>query len=317
MSDSPAPTGADRFAFPILLLGAAAIAFAPIFVRLSELNPTVTAFERALLSLPLLWLWMHLADPAPAKNGKNPDRKSTQPVTRRDYLLLALPGVFFAGDLGFWHWSLDYTSVANATLLANFAPVFVTALAWALYGQKPSLRFLLGLCSALGGAVILMGESFTLSTKHLIGDGLGIITALFYAAYLLSVARLRAKFSTPVIMAWSTAWTTLCLLPVALINGGDLIATTLYGWLVLLGLAWFSHAGGQSMIAFAMAHLPPAFGSVSLLLQPTLAALLAWAILDEALSPWQGLGGLLVLAGIMLARRGSRPEPAPTTAPKP
>ena len=41
------------------------------------------------------------------------------------YRQLALAGIFFAGDLSVWHWSILFTSVANSTLLANFAPIFV------------------------------------------------------------------------------------------------------------------------------------------------------------------------------------------------
>ncbi len=74
---------------------------------------------------------------------------------------------------------------------------------------------------------------------------------------------------------------------------------------MLLALALLSHVGGQSLIAYALAHLPAAFSSVSLLLQPVAAALLAWLILSEALGLLQGLGGAVVLAGIAIARRGS------------
>ena len=48
-----------------------------------------------------------------------------------------------------------------------------------------------------------------------------------------------------------------------------------------------------------------AFSSVSLLSQPVMAALFAWALLSEGLVPLQVLGGVVVLAGIYLARRGS------------
>jgi drug/metabolite transporter (DMT)-like permease len=44
---------------------------------------------------------------------------------------------------------------------------------------------------------------------------------------------------------------------------------------------------------------------VSLLLQPSIAAVLAWAILAEPLGPWQMTGALVILGGIYLARRGS------------
>jgi len=72
-----------------------------------------------------------------------------------------------------------------------------------------------------------------------------------------------------------------------------------------VGLALVSHAAGQGLIAYALAHLPAAFSSVSLLLQPVMAALFAWLLLSEGLVPLQVLGGLVVLAGIYLARRGS------------
>ena len=90
-----------------------------------------------------------------------------------------------------------------------------------------------------------------------------------------------------------------------LVAGEGLWATTAYGWLVLAGLALVSHAGGQSLIAYSLAHLPVGFSSVSLLLQPLLAALLAWVLLSEPLRPVQALGAVVILSGVALARRGS------------
>ena len=63
-------------------------------------------------------------------------------------------------------------------------------------------------------------------------------------------------------------------------------------------------AAGQGLIAYALAHLPAAFSSVSLLFQPVMAALFAWLLLAEPLVPLQIAGGVVVLAGIYLARRG-------------
>ncbi len=290
-----------RIALAILLLGALGIAFAPIFVRLSELGPTATAFHRLLLALPALWLWRHVESRGP--------RRPRQPAGWPDYLELIAAGLFFAGDLAFWHWSIGYTTVANATLLANFAPVFVALFGFALFGQRFSRTFLIGMSLALAGACVLMGQSLALGPGHLLGDALGVITAMFYGAYIIAVGRLRARFSTATIMAWSGLVTCAALLPIALISGESLIATTVFGWAMLLGLALISHAGGQSMIAYALAHLPAAFGSVSLLLQPAAAAVLAWLILGEALGPWQAFGAVVILGGIYLARRGSEFTP--------
>jgi len=107
------------------------------------------------------------------------------------------------------------------------------------------------------------------------------------------------------LMAVTSTITAAFLLPAALASGERLVPETAYGWTVLLGLALISHAAGQGLIAYALAHLPAAFSSVTLLLQPVIAAFFAWTILSEALAPLQFAGAALVLLGIYLARRGS------------
>jgi drug/metabolite transporter (DMT)-like permease len=84
-----------------------------------------------------------------------------------------------------------------------------------------------------------------------------------------------------------------------------MLPVTTQGWATLAGLALVSHAAGQGLIAYALAHLPAAFSSVSLLFQPVMAAAFAWLLLSEGLAPLQVAGGVVVLAGIYLARRGS------------
>jgi drug/metabolite transporter (DMT)-like permease len=286
-----------RTAFAVLLAGALAIAFSPIFVRLSELGPTATAFHRVFLALPALWLWSHLDG-----RQKHPPRRPSRPS---DYGWLILCGLFFAADLAVWHWSILFTSVANSTLIANLAPIFVALGSFVLFQERFTKTFLSGMAVAMAGVGLLMGESFTVSLKSLLGDALALVTAFFYAAYILAVGRLRARFSTAVIMSWSSLAAASALLPAALLAGEELVASTVYGWAVLFGLALISQAGGQSLIAYALAHLPAAFSSVSLLAQPVAATALAWIILAEPLSPWQGLGAMVTLAGILLARRGS------------
>jgi drug/metabolite transporter (DMT)-like permease len=220
-------------------------------------------------------------------------------------MLLVAAGLFFAGDLALWHWSIRFTTVANATLLANLAPIFVTLAGYLLFSERFSRQFLLGMALAIAGAGILMGESLGFGAEHLLGDVLGLTTAVFYAGYIMSVAHLRSRLSTATIMAWSGVVSCAALLTVTLLLGETLLPVTPEGWAVLFGLALLSHAGGQSLIAFALARLPAALSSVSLLLQPAIAAVLAWAILAEPLGPWQMSGAMVILGGIYLARRGS------------
>lgn len=289
----------SRWALLALLLGAVGIAFAPIFVRLSELGPSATAFYRLGLAAPILGLWLGFS--STSTSSLHPQK---QGIGKKLPLMSA--GLFFAADLAVWHWSIHFTSVANATLLANFAPIFVVLGSWLLFGEKFSRWFLVAIALVLAGATLLVSASLNLDTQHLIGDGLGLLTAVFYAGYILSVSRLRLSFSTVTIALVSSTVGGLLLCLVAWLSGESLLPRTLSGWLVLLGLACISQVIGQSLIMFALAHLPSAFASVSLLLQPVTATILAWWFFGEALSLNQGLGGVIVLAGIALARLSNR-----------
>jgi drug/metabolite transporter (DMT)-like permease len=295
---SPPPVaGSDRGALIALLAGGVAIGFAPIFFRSGELGPVASAFWRLALAFPVLALWLL------AERRRHP--QAPRPSSLRDVFDLALAGFCFAGDLSAWHWSLEWTSVANGTLLCNFAPIFVTLYAWLLFRERFSLTFLAGLALAVAGATMLIGASLSFSPTHSVGDGLALVSAQLYAGYLMAVGRLRQRFSTATIMTWSGLAAVLALLVLTLATGERLFATTWQGWLMLAGLGLFSQAAGQSLIAYALAHLPAAFGAVGLLIQPATAAVLAWVLLGEALGPWQAAGAAVVAAGIVLARRGS------------
>ena len=283
------------YALFALFGGAACIALSPIWVRVAEVGPTASAFWRVALAAPLLWACAAIAPRGGAA------------LDRRRWRLLAAAGCAFAGDLAFWHWSIQFTSVANSTLLANLASIFVTLAAWLLWRQKPTALFLVALALALAGVGMLVRTSLEFSPRAPLGDGLGVITAMFYAWYLLTVKGLRDRgAATLQLMAVTTTVTAAILLPVALASGEGLLPASLAGWLVLLGLAWISHAAGQGLIAYALAHLPAAFSSVGLLFQPVMAAAFAWILLGEPLVALQIAGGAVVLAAIYLARRGSK-----------
>src|SRR5256885_11886069 len=88
---------------------------------------------------------------------------------------------------------------------------------WLFWRQRPSALFLLGLAAALGGVSMLVRASLAYSPTALLGDGLGVVTAVFYAGYLLTVKDLRDRgMRTLQLMAITTTVTALVLLPVAL-----------------------------------------------------------------------------------------------------
>ena len=295
-------TGVSRLGLAAVLGGATGIGFAPILVRWSQAGPSATAAFRILFALPVLWFLLRV------ERVRKP--QAVQPSNRRDFMLLAVAGIFFTADLSLWHWSLQFTSVANATLLTNSAPLFVTLGARAFLGERVSGRFLAGMVLAFAGAVLLVWGSFGLSWRHLLGDCVAVGGAVFYAGYLLSVKSLRRSLSTVAIMAWSGLVSCPALFLLAVLSREEMVPTEARGWWVLLALALVSHVGGQTLIAYALGHLPASFSSLSLLWQPVMAAMLAWVVLAEPLSLVQGIGGLVVLAGIAVARGRGGPGEA-------
>jgi drug/metabolite transporter (DMT)-like permease len=288
-----------RLALAALAVGIVGVGFAPVFMRLSELGPNATALYRVAFALPFLLLWLSL-ERRPARNGppKEPRR-----IGRSDWLILALSGVFWSGDLVFWHWSITLTNVANSTFLACSSPIFVIVGARLIFGEQISRGFLAGFALTLIGGAALMGSSLAFGGGDLLGDMFGIVTAFFFGSYLLTIKHLRGNLPTGAIMFWSGVFSLPGLLLAALLTGEGFVAESLFGWSMIIGLALLAHVLGQGLAAYALAHLPASFASVAFLGEPVVAAILGWVILAEALGPLQAAGCVIILAGVWLAQR--------------
>lgn len=284
-----------RTALPALLLGGIAIGCSPIFVRLSEVGPIATAFWRLSLALvPLLLL------------ERRRQAHSSLPSHRlawRECFTVAVPGLFLASDLAAWHISLHLTSVANSTLLVNAAPIFVTLFSWLVLRQRIRSSFLVGLVISMAGVLVLKGGPQAFAGGHTRGDLVAVAAAALYAGYILTVREARHRYSTGQIMLWSTASAAACTGALSAVTETRLAPSSASGWLTLIALSWVSQLGGQGLIAYALAWLPATMSSLTLLIQPVVASLLAWLLLREPLSAAQVAGGLIVIGGIMLARR--------------
>ena len=283
-----------------LAFGAFAIGFAPVFAAFAlkpeygEFGPASIGFYRILFALPLMWLVLWIT---PSKLD------SLSKSQKRPIGLLALSGVFFAIDLVSWHWSIKYTSIANATLLANFAPLWVTLWARHLFGEKIHTRFFIALGIAIIGATILMRTSFQLKPEQLLGDLLSLLTAISYGSYMLTVKKLRETCPPQQIMAWSGLFAVPIMFFAAMISGESMISPQLNGWAILIGLALISHFAGQSLIAYAFGHLPASLTSLNLLLQPVFAAALGWLLLSQEMVGKQMIGAIIILSALTIANR--------------
>lgn len=287
----------------VLFCAACLLGFAPILVKTSELGPQAIAFWRLTLSLPVLavWLWFEKR----RARRRERDAGAAKPLSWKP---IVLAGLFFAGDLAFWHTGIKITTAANATLLANLTPIIVAVAAFFLFGERITRTFLAAGALALAGAVLLSAANVRFAPERLPGDVLSLLTSFWYASYLLAVrAARRAGAATVEVMFWSTATAAPILLLVTLAFGEPVLPSTALGWLPLLALGIIVHAGGQGGIAFGLGRTPAALATLIILIQPVVAACAGWILFDEALVPIQWLGAALVLAGVYAAQRVRAP----------
>ena len=286
-------TGTDWRALGVLLFGACVIGLSPILVRLTEAGPAAAGFWRLALALPLLAI---LTVRTTGKIGR-PSR------------MAVWAGVFFALDLGFWHYAIHYTSVTNATVLSNLTPVVVTAFAWIFLKQRPASLFLVAVAAAMGGAWLMAFEKGGGAlVNQPLGDALSVLTALWYSAYFLCMAQGRKTEGASQLMFWVSVIGAPLLLIAALITGEPILPTSVPGWAALVGLGMM-HVAGQGSLAWAMGRLPTSTASVVVLVQPVVAAWLGWVLFFEPIGRLQAAGAAITLLGVILAQWASRPKP--------
>jgi drug/metabolite transporter (DMT)-like permease len=274
-----------------LLIGACVIGVAPILVRLADAGPAAIGVWRLLFSLPLL---AALASRSGGGVGA-PFRLGT------------LAGIAYALDLGFWHYGIANTSVGKATVLTNLTPVVVTAVAWIFLKQRPARLFLVAVALAVAGAWIMAVARGlgSVGPNPALGDALSVATAFWYALYFLAVGAARRQASAVRVMFWSSLTGVPLLLGGALLLGERVLPGSRGGWAACIGLG-VVHVAGQGSIAWALGRLPASVASVTVLVQPVVAAVLGWILFDELFSAWQTVGAALALTGVVLAQLASR-----------
>ena len=213
----------------------------------------------------------------------------------------ALASLAFTTDLTLWHFSMNITSVANATIIVNSAPIFVAIIAYIVFSEKPSKGFASSFLITYIGIIGLVYFSNNYINGKILGDILCLVAALFYGIYLLVISRLGSEDSLNIIF-YTTLFCCLFSIIPMLIQGGNMIPSTSFEWINLLLLAVLCQFGGQYLITHGIGKISASEGSVGLLMQPITATILAAFIFGEILNITQIIFVLVALFGIYLAR---------------
>lgn len=277
-----------------VLAGAAVISFAPVFVRLVDVPPTTSAFYRTLFGGLMLVILVRI-------------RGDRLWGGRPAMTALVMAGVFFALDLWVWHRSIWYVGPGLATLLASFQ-VFFVALAGVLFlGERFRRVLWIAIPMALLGISLIVGFDWgSLERDYRAGVIFGLLTALAYAAYLLSLrsARVREKKATPQgDLAVASMVSAVMLLVIAIVEDVPMGIPTAADGALLVAYALVAQVIGWVLITGALGRVPASIVALLLLLQPTLAFLWDVLFFSRPFGVQEAVGATLAIAAIYLGSR--------------
>lgn len=300
-----------RLILPFALLTAIlAVSTSSVFIRFAqeEAPSLVIAALRltcaALLLAPLVW---------------TRHRRELQCLTRQEFKLACISGIFLAVHFATWISSLEYTSVASSVVFVSTGPLWVALFSPALLNEQLSPASIVGLIIAiLGGLIIGVSDACTwdrglqcpefnqiLQGRAMWGNLLALVGAWAVSGYLMIGRKLRATRSVSLIpyifLVYGLCALALILIMFAAGQSPLGYPTRTYGWIFLL--AAFPQLIGHSTYNWVLRYIPATLVAIVTLVEPVGSAVLAYFVLREIPTYGVLIGGMLILSGIYFASR--------------
>lgn len=282
----PQESSSPKIILP-LLISIIAISFAAIFVKWSDAPATILSMYRMLLAtfflLPIVWI----------------RRVEFQQVSSREWRLLAFSGIFLAFHFALWFGSLKLTTVASSTIILALQPIVSLIGGFIVFKERTTRAALLTMFVAVVGAMMIGWGDFGLSGAAILGDLLSFLSVIAVVGYLL-IGQSAVKKVSHWIYSFSVfGFAGIALVIYNLIAGVPFTGYSSQDWGIFLLLAvvpTISHMINNWLLKYVNATTI----SMSILGEPVGATLLAVWLLDERLSGWQLVGGVIVLGGVFL-----------------
>lgn len=277
----------NHYAFLSLVIGAVMISFSGVWVEVSHVTPTTSAFYRVFFGGIIL---------LPAALF----RREVIWQGGRHLFLVLICGVLFAIDLTFYHYSILYVGPGLGTILPNFQVFILAVIGIFFFREKVSVLFLISIPLAFIGLFLIVGIDWgQLGRLDKIGVCFGLAAALCYAAFLLFLRKLQTDQTTLsffyVLMMVSLIAS--AFLALEIFRTGDTFKIpNMQSLFALVALGLFSQVIGWILITNALPAIRASLSGFILLLQPALA--FVWDVLffqrPTSLINWIGVFIVLI-----------------------
>jgi drug/metabolite transporter (DMT)-like permease len=290
----------NGFSLIILAIAIVALAFSPIFTKLSELelSPTTIIFNRLWISSIIVSCWQLIGT---FQSEQASLTKSNSTYKEQGLLFLASCSATASALL--WAISFKQTSIASSTVLRSLTPLFISLGAWLILKQYFKSQFIIGMILAIIGAMLVGWSDLQVGNDYLVGDGIALLSAALHGVNLLTVGYVRERgCTTERVLLWRCAGGSLIVLPIVLFTDAQLLPISLQGWLTVIALAVVCQTFVQGLLVFSLKQFSSSFVGIFALLKPLVTALLAWIIFAEGISVTSAIALILILFGIYLAQ---------------
>ena len=283
----------------MIVIGILGISLSAIFVKYSTAPSAVTAAFRlcwtVLLMSPVVW-------------GKRDVRVELLNVSKKEFVLSALSGLFLAIHFVLWFESLQHTSVASSTSIVCTEVIWV-ALGFCLFLKgRLSKKAMFAIGITFAGSLLIAYADSSSGSVHLYGDFLALVAAIAVAVYTLIGRIVRKSVSTNVYTYVVYSSCALVLLLTCRIQGYRLFDYGMSAVVVGLLLSVFSTILGHSIFSWCLKYFSPAFVSASKLCEPVVAAIMAGILFGEMPVVLQVIGGAMIIGGVYYYSRIEREE---------
>ena len=270
--------------------------FVLVKIGLSEIPPISFAMVRFLIAGTLMLIISLL---------RNRWSKITK-LIKEDFIALSVLGL--TGYTLFFIFAFEgmlFTTASNASIVTNFAPIFIAILSVLFLNEKLNIRRIIGIPMSFLGVLLVVTEgdlANLFSIDKILGDLLIVISAFFWAIYTIYSKPIFEEEDTFAITTMSMILGAIYLIPFAFMleNPSVIIEISLLAWAIIVFLALFGSVVAYLLWNEIVSKIDATLAGTTLFLIPIFTIILAVILIGEIITIFTLIGMILILAGVFL-----------------
>lgn len=279
----------QRLGALLVLVSAAGFATLAIFIKIAYAvgaNTLTVLTLRFMLASLLLWSLLRPLGISPR-------------ISAKTALKLSLMGIIGYGSMSFlFASSLQYLTASLAEMLLFTYPVLVSFMSFIIGVEQFSWQKGLALVICVSGLFLILGVPLASISQW--GVVLGLSSAIVYSCYIMISHQVLRNVHSLVATTYVCSAAALGFALYTLITGQLILTLPVTGWLALLGIAFFGTIVGILCFFAGIIKVGASNASIISTAEPAITVLLSVLVLGEQLTLLQGIGGLLIVASILI-----------------